>query len=103
MAEASATITAELDINRDLGFAADITAYLPREHSLPATELGRKKDLEAAGTSTLVLTLENKDGRFSPFNSGSPYWLPAGSGFDSGFDSGFGGVDSGYNKVQPGI
>jgi len=85
MALGTATITAELDINRDLTFAADVTAYLPREHSLPATELGRKKDLEAAGTSTLVLTLENKDGRFSPFNSSSPYW------------------DTDHNKVQPGI
>jgi len=85
MAEGTATVTAELDINRNGTFAADVTDYMPREHPLPVTELGRKKELDAAGVSTLVMTLENKDGRFSPFNSGSPYW------------------DTDHNKVQPGI
>src|SRR3972149_997775 len=81
----TATVTAELDIDRDGTFAAAVTAYMPREHPLPVTELGRKKELDAAGISTLVMTLENKDGRFSPFNTGSPYW------------------DTDHNKVQPGI
>ena len=57
----------------------DITKYV---QSL-STTMGRQHELNQVGPSTATMTLTNQDGRFSPWNSGSPYYY-AGAGLTSG-------------------
>jgi hypothetical protein len=51
-------------------FAEDITIYV-RE---AATHRGASRELERIEAGTASLTLDNRDGRFTPFNTASPYY-----------------------------
>jgi len=51
-------------------FAQDITTYV-REAS---THRGAQRELERIEAGTASVTLDNQDGRFTPFDSGSPYF-----------------------------
>ena len=57
----------------------DITKYVQGL----STTMGRQHELNQVGPSTATLTLTNQDGRFSPWNSGSPYYY-AGAGLTPG-------------------
>ena len=81
MAEGTGTLTVELDFDNSGVFATDITAYLPAPQTLAISGIGRQEDLSVGGISSLTLTLENKDGHFTPKNTGGAY----------------------YNDVHPGI
>lgn len=48
-----------------------------------STTMGRQHELNQVGPSTATMTLTNQDGRFSPWNSGSPYYY-AGAGLTPG-------------------
>lgn len=51
----------------------DVTAYLETEQGINIAR-GRTDELSQASPSTLALTLDNRDGRFTPERSGSPYY-----------------------------
>ena len=57
----------------------DVTKYVQGL----STTLGRQHELNQVGPSTATLTLTNQDGRFSPWNTGSPYYY-AGAGLTPG-------------------
>lgn len=57
----------------------DITKYVQGL----STTMGRQHELNQVGPSTATLTLTNQDGRFSPWNTGSPYYY-AGAGLTPG-------------------
>jgi hypothetical protein len=68
----TALITAKFDDDLDGTPEEDIGAYLPPQQ-FQVMGLGRRAEGEQAGESRLTLRLDNKDGRFSPLNGGSPY------------------------------
>src|SRR3972149_11783282 len=70
----TATILAKLDLAADQTFTTDISAYLVDPQDVAMDGLGREGDLDAAGPSRLQVLVDNRDGRFSPKNSGSPYY-----------------------------
>lgn len=70
---ALATWAIELDLDDDGTFGYDIADYVQRSAGVSMQGRGRSADLDAAGISTLTLTLGNNDGRFSPGNTGGPY------------------------------
>ena len=57
----------------------DITKYVQGL----STTMGRQHELNQVGPSTATLTLTNQDGRFSPWNTDSPYYY-AGAGLTPG-------------------
>ena len=57
----------------------DITKYVQGL----STTLGRQHELNQVGPSTATMTLTNQDGRFSSWNTGSPYYY-AGAGLTPG-------------------
>ena len=57
----------------------DITKYVQGL----STTMGRQHELNQVGPSTATMTLTNQDGRFSPWNTGSPYYY-AGAGLTPG-------------------
>ncbi|KPJ64883.1 hypothetical protein AMK68_00170 [candidate division KD3-62 bacterium DG_56] len=70
---ALATWAVEFDLDEDGTFGTDISTYVHRMAGVSMQGRGRQVDLDAAGISTLTLTLGNDDGRFSPGNAGGPY------------------------------
>ena len=70
----TATLVVKFDKDEDGTPEEDITAYLPMEQTFQALGFGRRKDLDAADNASLNFRLENKDGRFTPKNTGSPYY-----------------------------
>src|SRR5665213_1405954 len=52
-------------------FWIDITKYTTGF----TTTMGRQHELQQVGPSTCNITLTNQDGRFSPWNTGSPYYV----------------------------
>src|SRR6266542_6974416 len=68
------TATLMLDLTGSGNLTTDITQYWDREEGFSLTGRGRQKEHDAAGMSTMVIRLDNRDGRFSPKNTGSPYY-----------------------------
>ncbi len=70
----TATLLIRLDLDDDGVYETDITTLVPRKKGIFVSEMGRKKDLSAAGSAKLTMRLDNEGGPFSPGNTGSPYW-----------------------------
>lgn len=63
-----------MDLDDTGNFSTDITAYWLRQDGFDLPRIGRNRDLGLAEISTASFKLDNRDGRFSPKNTGSPYY-----------------------------
>lgn len=68
------TGTLLIDLLDSGSFSTDISAYWKREGGFSLRGRGRSKEHDAAGMASFVTSLDNADGRFSPRNTGSPYY-----------------------------
>lgn len=71
------TVTASLAIDLDDSgaFATELgVLYWKRENGFSLRGRGRNKEHDAAGMASFVASLDNGDGKFSPKNTGSPYY-----------------------------
>lgn len=61
----------ELNLN---GAWTDITPYVMLRDTIQITNMGRTDEAATISASQLAITLKNNDSRFTPLNSGSPYY-----------------------------
>ena len=67
----SVGLKVELSIN---GVWTDITAYILQRDQVQISNMGRTNEQQTIQASQLVLTLKNKDGRFTPRNTAGAYY-----------------------------
>jgi hypothetical protein len=75
----AATLQLLADLDDSGAFSTDLTAYWERDDGFDQPAIGRDEDLGLAGMGRFSLRLDNRDGRFSSKNTGSPYypnWTP---------------------------
>jgi hypothetical protein len=63
-----------VDLDDSGAFATDLGGKWKIEHEWALEGRGRDQEHDAAGTASLVASLDNRDGRFSPKNTGGAYY-----------------------------